>query len=94
MEKIDANDVQKMVRHWLETPTYGYLGSDYGQDAKSMLQKPISTVEADEFLEKLRNDVEILQVMPQGTVNLFSYPEDVDKLKLVIEIAGTEIKVG
>ncbi len=94
MEKIDANDVQKMVRHWLGTPTYGYLGSDYGQDAKSMLQKPISTVEADEFLEKLRNDVEILQVMPQGTVNLFSYPEDVDKLKLVIEIAGTEIKVG
>lgn len=94
MQKITAIEIQKMVRHWLETPAFGYLGSDYGQDIKSMLQKPLSTIEADEFLNKLRQDVPILNVMPEGAVNLYVQDEAPDKRKLIIEIAGQEITVG
>ncbi len=94
MQKITAIEIQKMVRHWLETPAFGYLGSDYGQDIKSMLQKPLSTIEADEFLNKLRQDVPILNVMPEGSVNLYVQDEAPDKRKLIIEIAGQEITVG
>ena len=40
MATITGKDIQEMVRHWLNTPVCGYLGSGYGQDAKALLQLP------------------------------------------------------
>lgn len=93
MKKITPQETQKMVTHWLNTPMNGYLGSDYGQDAKSLLQRPFSDGGADNFLQKLQDDVPVLTVMPSGTVNLYSSPTPPDKLNLVIEVAGQEIKL-
>ncbi|MDF0605371.1 hypothetical protein HZU77_006870 [Neisseriaceae bacterium TC5R-5] len=90
---ITALDMQDMVSHWLATPLNGYLGSDYGQDAKSLLQQPQSDGQADTFLAKLRRDVPILQALPAGAVNLYGVQHAPDRLDLIIEIAGQVVAV-
>jgi len=93
MNKITGSEVQGMVEHWLNTPTCGYLGSDYGQDAKALLQLPQSDGAADDFLRKLRDDVQILQAYPPGSLNIYGVHSGADRLDLFIEVAGPAISV-
>lgn len=94
MSTITGKDVQKMVTHWLGTPVNGYLGSDYGQDAKRLLQRPQADATlANAFLQKLKNDVPILKALPSGSVNLYGTTTAPDRLDLTIEVAGQPIKV-
>lgn len=93
--KITMREVHDMVGHWLDTPANGYLGSTYGADAKSMLQKPLSdTSAADAFIAKLRNDVPILGIIPEDQVGLYHRSEGVDKKNIVLRLSGTSIEVG
>lgn len=94
MAKINGNDVQRMVRHWLNTPTGGYLGSDYGQDVKSLLQRPHADGAADSFLMKMRNDVPVLNALPAGALNLYGMPTAPDRLDLVVEVFGQAIEIN
>jgi hypothetical protein len=82
-----------MVSHWLSVPTHGYLGSGYGQDVKSLLQRPQADGSADEFLEKLQNDIPVLQVLPPGSTNLYGVQTAPDRLDLIIEVAGRTFEV-
>lgn len=93
MATITGNDIQYMVRHWLNTPVGGYLGSDYGQDTKSLLQRPHADGAADSFLEKMRADVPVLQAMPAGTLNLYGETTLPDRLDLIVEVAGQTIEI-
>lgn len=93
MSQITGNDVQGMVSHWLRAPVNGYLGSGYGQDAKSMLQRPLIDTGADEFIAKLRADVQILDALPDGAVNLYGVPKGVDRMDIVIDVAGSSFPV-
>jgi hypothetical protein len=93
MSEINGSDIQSMIGHWLDTPVYGYLGSDYGQDVKALLQNPQAAGQADEFLAKLKADVPIVQIMPSGSVNLYGVQTPPDRLDLVLEVAGTAITV-
>lgn len=93
MATITGNEIQGMVRHWLNTPVGGYLGSDYGQDTKSLLQRPHSDGAADSFLEKMRDDVPVLQAMPAGALNLYGVPSAPDRLDLIVEVAGQAIEI-
>ena len=93
MAQINGNDIHDMVGHWLKTPVCGYLGSDYGQDIKSLLQRPHSDGAAESFLGKLRDDVAALQSIPVNAVNLYAIPAAPDRLDLVIEVAGKAINV-
>lgn len=93
MAEIVAKDVQDMVRHWLATPVHGYLGSDYGQDAKSLLQRPLAAGDADGFIQKLRDDVPVLQIMPSGALNLYAVTAPPDRADLFIEVAGDAIHI-
>lgn len=90
---ITGNNIQDMVSHWLKTPVNGYLGSDYGQDIKSLLQNPLSSGEPEAVLQKLRVDVPVLQSIPDGSVNLYSMQTPPDRLDLVIEVGGQAIQV-
>lgn len=94
METITAPDIQNMVDHWLHTPVNGYLGSDYGQDLKALLQQPQLAGLADEALAKLTNDVSVLQILPAGSTNIYGVHTQPDRLDLVIEVAGTAFAVG
>lgn len=85
---ITAQDIQRMITHWLQTLPNGYLGSDYGSDAKSLLQKALHSGVADAFIEKMKKDLPILSVIPQENIGLYSIPELPDKLRLFIAIDG------
>lgn len=88
MSTINPQLMQDMVRHWLETPVNGYLGSDYGQDLKRVLHSPLASHLADKQVSKLRADVPVLALLPSDTVNLYSTHDGRDKLRLFIEVAG------
>ena len=93
-EKIPGKDIQDMIGHWLKTPVNGYLGSDYGQDAMSLLQVPmIDSSRADAYLDKLRTDVSVLNVLPSGMINLYADDRSIDSKSIVINVAGQEISV-
>jgi len=93
MATITGNDIQEMVGHWLKCPVGAYLGSDYGQDAKALLQRPQSDGAAEGFIQKLRTDVPVLQSLPDGSVNLYGVQTAPDRLDLMIEVAGQTIQI-
>lgn len=93
MASITGIDIQRMVTHWLNTPVNGYLGSDYGQDAKSLLQLAQNDGAADRYLQKLRNDIPLIGALPSGSVNLYSIQSTPDKLEIIIEVAGQTFTV-
>lgn len=88
MSTLDTKLVFDMVSDWLETPVNGYLGSNYGQDLKRVLHSPLSTQLGDAQLAKLRADVDILSLAPQGAVNLYKVDRPPDTIKLFVEVAG------
>lgn len=93
MATITGLEIQEMVRHWLQTPINSYHGSEYGCDAKSLLQNPQSIGVADTFLKKLKKDLPILAILPANSVNLYSVPSGVDRLDIFIEVAGTALQI-
>jgi hypothetical protein len=87
IEPITGEALQAMVRHWLNTPTSGYLGSDYGQEAKILLQRPQEDGLADAVLNKLKADVPATGALSDG-VNLYSVQSAPDRMDVLIEVAG------
>ena len=92
--QITGLDIQEMVQHWLQTPVYAYLGSDYGQDVKALLQKAQNDGKADEFIAKMKADLPVLQALTNGSVNIYAVTTGGDKLEIIIEVAGTAFTVG
>ncbi|MBK9294895.1 MAG: hypothetical protein IPM57_10735 [Oligoflexia bacterium] len=90
---LTSNDVFDMVNHWLGTPVNGYLGSRYGQNVKSMLQKPLLAVSADGFIRKLKADVPIIGRAAPNTINVLQDTTQPDGLNLYLEINGTVIPI-
>lgn len=88
MKKLTGQDVQNMVGHWLNTPVNGYLGSDYGQDFKRILQRPPSAGDADAQIAKLQSDVPVIGVLPKGSTNLYAVHSGVDRTDVVLEVSG------
>lgn len=87
MEQITGNDINGMAQHWLNTPMLGYLGSDYGNDIKSWLQEPQSSITADRLVAKIEDDIPILK-MVDDAVRVFSEHSGVDAEVISISIAG------
>lgn len=94
MATITGKDIHEMVRHWLNTPVEGYLGSGYGQDAKALLQLAQSSGRPEAFLAKMRQDIPALQMLPPGSLNLYAVRTPPDKVELFIDVAGAAIQVS
>ena len=93
MATITGTEIQKMVRHWLNTPAGSYLGSIYGSNIKDLLQRPQADGMADAVIRKMRADIPILQSLPDGSINIYSVRVSPDRLDLMIEVAGQAIEV-
>lgn len=93
MDTIKNDDIQGMVGHWLATPVAGYLGSDYGADLKPLLHRPQATGVADGVIQKMIDDILILNGLPNGSVNIYSIQTGLDRLDLAIEVAGQTITI-
>ncbi|MDD5274374.1 MAG: hypothetical protein PHU14_16860 [Methylovulum sp.] len=94
MSTITAADVQDMIGHWLSTPIGSYLGSDYGNNADELIANPHSMGLADSFIKKLINDVPVLQTLPKGTINIFGISVPPDKMRIILEVAGSEFTIN
>lgn len=93
MAKITGTEIQKMVRHWLNTPAGAYLGSSYGSNLKDLLQHPQADGMADSVISKMRADIPLLQSLAEGAINIYSVGTAPDRLDLMIEVAGQAIEV-
>ena len=92
---ITGSDITMMVNHWLRTPANSYLGSNYGSDIQSLLQRPLSDSSlANEFIRKLINDVPLLKILPNNSINLYAKATSPDKLEFVLDIAGNLIQIS
>lgn len=93
--QITPDDIVGMVRHWLNTPVEAYLGSGYGSDAKALLQRPLGDDAAlSDFVAKMRRDLPVLSVLPDGAVRVALVPSGVDGLVLTVDVAGRLIRFG
>lgn len=91
--RITSRDIAGMVGHWLRCPPSGYLGSDYGSDVKSLLQSPMSAGLADDLIAKCRQDIPLLRAAPDGTVNIYSFDEGLDRKVIRFEVGGELVNV-
>lgn len=91
--KITQADITEMVKHWLTTPPEGYLGSPYGADVKSLLQRPQGDQSAFRaFMQKMYKDLPVLSVLPEGSVTAYMKRDGTEQAKLVINVAGTLVE--
>lgn len=92
---VNSVELQDMVTHWLHVPPNGYLGSDYGSDPQSLLQQPLLSPRADQFMNKMASDIPMIGALPDGAVNL--YVQEIsgvnDGKKLLIEVADGIVSV-
>ena len=92
-DTITAQDVSNQVSHWLGCPVYGYLGSDYGSDLKSLLMTPLSAGLADQLIAKCRQDIPVLSQAAPGTIEVYAISEGIDIKRIVFEVLGEVITV-
>jgi hypothetical protein len=93
---LNASTIPDQIRHHLHTPLNAYLGSDYGTDPKSLLQRALTAGEPEAFLAKMQRDVPMLGLLAPGALNLYAAAsrERPDRLDLVIEVSGQAIVVA
>lgn len=90
---INTQEIERMVRHWLNTPMHTYLGDDYGFDRSALLLKAFNQIDADAVIAKLKRDVPVLDLLPNGSVNLYSSRDGLDKLNFILQIANITIEI-
>lgn len=91
--QITATDMQDMASHWLGCPVEGYFGSDYGNNAKSLLQSPLTGVLADGFVAKLRKDVPLINRLDKNLVNIYMVDAPPDEKQIFLDIANTQLEI-
>ncbi len=94
MIELNAKELEGMIEHWLSIPVNGYLGSDYGQDANSLLQLPHSDNAADQYIRKMVKDIPLLSALPPEDISIYSVPSGIDRVDLVLEVAGRAYDLG
>jgi len=91
---ISGQDVQEMVTHHLACPPEGYLGSPYGSDLRSMLQTPDASSAGDDFIAKMREDLPVIDLVPDGQINVYYRDRGVDKRHILIDVQGQVFVAG
>lgn len=90
--KLNGEELQGMVRHWLKSPAEGYLGSGYGSSPLELLQKPMTSGLGDAFVQKMENDILLLTSLPKGAVSV--YFEDKGNDSKVLHVVCYDSKIS
>ena len=93
-QSITTKDIQEMVTHWFSVPVEGYLGSNYGQNIRSLLAKPMSSADADGVIKKMKKDLPILGMIPDGQINIYLQDTGTDKKRLIVDVSGHHIEIS
>lgn len=90
---LNAQDLQRMVTHWLGCRPNGYLGSDYGSGIADILQTPLNSGGANALIAKLRDDIAIMAQLPKDALNLYSEVSGPDMVTLFFDVAGSFVRL-
>lgn len=91
---IDQTRVAKMIEHWLGTPPNGYYGLSYGADIMPLLMQPLSKPVADQFMQKMKQDIPVLEKLSANTLSLFSENIAFEQKRIYIQLGQIAIEVG
>lgn len=89
--QITGQDVERMARHWFKRPVNSYYGCGYGHSLPEVLFNPFGADKANEQVDKLKEDVPVLGILPEGSVNLYSVNTPPDRTEIIAAIAGRTI---
>lgn len=91
---INANDVRRMIDHWLSTPPNGYFAQGYGADVKIMLLRELSSSNADALLEKLKQDIPLLKQLDDDQLRIETETVDFDRLNVYLMVGEIAIMLS
>lgn len=83
---IDTRFIFNQIVHWVHTLPNTYLGSDYGADLRQYLHKPMSSFQADEIIKKMKQDIPILQTLPENAINILVTDVQDDTKEILIQV--------
>lgn len=84
--KYKFTQIEAMINHWLSTPAMGYRGVNYAHNPAEILLKPLTDDGANTLLRWMREDIPILQKIPQSDLNIYSKIAGHDKRDYFIAI--------
>jgi hypothetical protein len=59
-----------MIEHWMATPPNGYIGLSYGRNPRQLLQLPLETDTADQYLNWMREDIPVLKQLSENDLSI------------------------
>ena len=91
---IEGNQIETMIKHWLNTPPNGYFGQSYGADVRNMLLRELTSDNADMLLKKVRVDIPILNQLDESQLSISVDTVEHDQLYVYLLIGNIAISLG
>lgn len=89
-----SDDIAAMIEYWLATPANSKLGSNFGNNANTLISQPYNEAIANDFIKKLMTDLPVLQLMPKNSINIYAVERDFDKIDLFLEVSGNSFAIA
>lgn len=91
---IVTKHIIDMINDWLGTPPNAYFGSDYGCDINSLFLKPLGSIVANNFIDKMRKDLPILNMLNNDQLSLYTQPEGFETTIIFLQIGDVAINLN
>lgn len=88
-----AEDIKRMIEHWLNTPPNGYVGVSYGRNLKELLHRPMDDDTADLFLSWMREDIPVLKNLTDSELQIVEQEVDFETKQFFIQIGEILIPI-
>ncbi|AYA66853.1 hypothetical protein CDG62_00010 (plasmid) [Acinetobacter sp. WCHA55] len=88
-----ADDIKRMIEHWLATPPNGYVGVSYGRNPKELLNRPMDDDTADTLLQWMREDMPILKQLSDNDLRVAHEEVNFETKQFYIQIGEILIPI-
>lgn len=88
-----ADDIKRMIEHWLATPPNGYVGVSYGRNPKELLNSPMDDDTADTLLQWMREDMPILKQLSDNDLSVAHEEVNFETKQFYIQIGEILIPI-
>lgn len=88
-----ADDIKRMIEHWLATPPNGYVGVTYGRNPKELLNRPMDDDTADMLLQWMREDMPILKQLSDNDLSVAHEEVNFETKQFYIQIGEILIPI-
>ena len=88
-----ADDIKRMIEHWLATPPNGYVGVTYGRNPKELRNRPMDDDTADTLLQWMREDMPILKQLSDNDLSVAHEEVNFETKQFYIQIGEILIPI-